>query len=149
MKVKEIMTSNPTCCTAETSLQELAVMLIEHDCGAIPIVACEGDRMPIGIVTDRDIACRAIAAGKNALELSAGDILSAPCVTVTSESSLEECCEAMEKNQVRRVVVVDEAGRCCGVVSQADIARKGKAMKAAEVVKEISRPTSSASAVAH
>jgi CBS domain-containing protein len=147
MKVKEIMTLNPACCTPETPLLEVAQMFVEHDCGAIPVVESQATRRPVGVVTDRDIACRAIAAGKNALELVARDCMSTPCVAVTPEMSLSDCCEAMERNKVRRVVVVDNAGDVCGIISQADIALRGKESKAAEVVREVSRPSLSASAV--
>ncbi len=147
MKVKEIMTPNPVCCVPETNLREVARMFIDHDCGAVPVVDSPGTRRPLGIVTDRDIACRAVAAGKNALELTARDCMSAPVVTVSLEASLGDCCEAMEKNKVRRVLVVDRTGACCGIVAQADIAVRGKGSKAAEVVKEVSEPSSSPSAI--
>jgi CBS domain-containing protein len=147
MKAREIMTPNPACCTPETGLREVAQMFVEYDCGAIPVVSDLESRQPLGIVTDRDIACRAIAAGKNALELKASDCMSRPCVSVSLDVSLDGCCEAMEKHKVRRLLVVDEAGRCVGVIAQADIALKGKERKATEVLKEVSRPTVSASAV--
>jgi CBS domain-containing protein len=149
MKAKELMTPNPACCTPETSLREVAQMFVDHDCGSIPVVENQSVRRPIGIITDRDIACRAIAAGRNALELTAADCMSSPCVTVPIDASLEECCEAMEQNKVRRILVVDENGCCCGVIAQADVALRGKEKKAAEVVKEVSQPTVSASAIAH
>ena len=147
MKVQEFMTPNPTCCTPETPLLDVAQMFIDYDCGAIPIVESESVRRPVGIITDRDIACRAIAAGKDALSLVARDCMSSPCVVVTPEMSFSECCEIMEKNKVRRVLVIDSSGGCCGIISQADIALRGRERKAAEVVREISRPTVSASTV--
>jgi len=147
MKVQEIMTPNPACCTPETPLLEVAQMFIDHDCGAIPVVDSEGNRRPVGIVTDRDIACRAIAAGKNALALTARDCMSTPCVVVVPEMSLAECCEIMERNKVRRLLVIDKTGACSGIVAQADIALRGRNRKAGEVVREISRPTKSASTV--
>jgi CBS domain-containing protein len=147
MKVAEIMTPNPACCTPETPLLQVAQMFIDHDCGAIPVIESESVRKPVGIVTDRDIACRTVAAGRNALELTARDCMSTPCVAVTDEMSLSDCCEAMESNKIRRVLVVDNAGDCCGIISQADIALRGKESKAAEVVREVSRPSLSASAV--
>jgi CBS domain-containing protein len=75
MKAGDIMTPNPACCTPETGLREVAQMLVDHDCGAIPVVSDQQSRRPVGIVTDRDIACRAVAAGKNALELTASDCM--------------------------------------------------------------------------
>jgi CBS-domain-containing membrane protein len=74
--------------------------------------------------------------------------LSSPSVTVGQDSSLDACLAAMEENRVRRVVVVDELGRCCGIVSQADIALRGPKRATAEVVREVSQPMPSASTVA-
>jgi CBS domain-containing protein len=149
MKVQEIMTPNPTCCTPDTPLLEVAQMFIDHDCGAIPVVESASSRRPVGIITDRDIACRAIAAGKNALALSARDCMSAPCLAVAMETSLAECCEIMERNQVRRVLVIDEAGRCCGIIAQADIALRERERNAAKVLREISRPRSKQAGARH
>ncbi len=149
MKARDVMTPNPAVCTPETSLPEVARMFVDHDCGAVPIVEYAGSLKPVGIVTDRDIACRAIAAGRNALELTARDCMSTSCVTVPLEASLDRCCSLMEENRVRRLVVVDPHGRCVGMISQADIARRARDKKAAEVLREISQPTVSASAVGH
>jgi CBS domain-containing protein len=145
-KVKDIMTPNPACCTPGTGLRQVAEMFVEHDCGAVPVVADLASRRPIGVVTDRDIACRAIAAGKNALELEARDCMSSNCIAVPLDTPLDACCEVMEKNQVRRIVVVDGSGACCGMVSQADLALKGKDKKAVEVLKHVSRPRTAAPA---
>jgi CBS-domain-containing membrane protein len=83
------------------------------------------------------------AIGKNPLEMMAGDCMSSPCVTVTPEMSVEDCCRMMEENKIRRVPVVDERGACCGIVAQADIARHATEQEAAEVVKEVSRAAGS------
>lgn len=146
MKVKDIMTENVVTATPETSLEDIARMLLEHDCGAIPILKSENSRKPVGIVTDRDIVCRVFAAGRNPREATAGDCMSSPCVTVTPGKRLDVCCTTMEENRIRRLVVVDQDGFCCGIVSQADVARR-IADKAGEIVKEVSQPMSSASAV--
>ena len=147
MKVKDIMTERVATATPETSLEEIAKMLVTHDCGAIPILKSENSKKPVGIVTDRDIVCRVFAVGKDPRGLTAGDCMSSPCVTVTPGTRLDVCCTTMEENRIRRLVVVDQDGFCCGIVSQADIARR-IADKAGEVVKEVSQPTGSASAVA-
>lgn len=141
MKVKEIMSKDPACCTRETSLQDVARLMIEHDCGEIPVVDNVESKRPVGVVTDRDITIRTVALGKNPLELRARDCMSSPAVTVTPETSLDECCEVMEENQLRRVPVVDQAGCCCGIVSQADIAQHASKGEAGEVVREVSRKT--------
>ena len=68
MKIREAMTPNPACCTPDTGLREVAEIFVEYDCGAVPVVESKESLRPLGIVTDRDIACRAIARGVNALE---------------------------------------------------------------------------------
>lgn len=140
MKAKDLMTPNPACCTPETNLERVARMMVEEDCGGIPIVAQLDDLKPIGIITDRDICCRTVARGKNPLEMEAGQAMSSPVISVTPETSVEECCRLMEEEQVRRLVVVDQYGSCCGVIAQADIARHTNKQLAGEVVQEVSQP---------
>jgi CBS domain-containing protein len=147
MEAKDVMTPNPVCCGPDTSLREVAQLMTEHDCGAIPVVDGATTRSPIGIITDRDIACRSVAVGTNPLELSAGDCMSAPCIAVSVETSLEDCCNAMETSKVRRLLVLDKSGACIGIISQADVALRGQDEKATELLKEVSQPTTSASAV--
>jgi len=146
MQVKEIMTADPACCISETALQEVAQMMIDHDCGEIPVVGNKETKLPIGVITDRDIVCRTVARGLNPLDLTAADCMSTPCVTVTPDMSVEECSRILEENKIRRVPVVDADGSCCGIVAVADIALHAKRSEAAEVVKEVSEPTSAASA---
>ena len=141
MKVQEIMSNNPACCTRETSLQDVAVLMVEHDCGEIPVVDNTQSKRPVGVITDRDITCRTVALGKNPLELRARDCMSSPAVTVTTQTSVDDCLKLMEENQLRRVPVVDESGCCCGMVSQADIAANASKGDAGKMVKEVSRPT--------
>ena len=106
MLVKEIMTPDPACCTADSSLQEVAKMMVEFDCGCIPVVENAATRTLLGVVTDRDISTRAVAEGRNPLDLTAGDIMTADVVAVTPEMTLEDCCNLMEQRQIRRA--------CCG-----------------------------------
>ena len=148
MQVKELMTTDPQCCTADTSLPEVARMMIANDCGEIPVIDNNSSRVPIGVVTDRDIVCRTVANGLNPVELTVADCMSKPCLTVTPDMSLEECCRIMEQRQIRRVPVVDARGSCCGIVSLADIALQTKKNVVAEVIKEVSAPIAAASATA-
>lgn len=138
MKIEEIMTPNPACCGPETNLREVARLMVDHDCGEIPVVR---DGRPVGVITDRDIAARAVAAGRNPLEMKAKDLMSSPVITVKPSTDVDDCCDTMEEHQIRRVPVVDDSGSCCGMVSQADIAKHASARKTAEVVKEVSRPS--------
>jgi len=147
MRVREIMSSSPVCCDPQSSLEDVAKLMVEHDCGDIPVVESGNSGRPIGMITDRDITCRTVAQGRNPLELHAADCMSSPVITVTPDTVIEDCCRTMEAHQIRRVAVVDEAGSCCGVVSQADIARAARPKLAAEVVKEVSRPGSTPSRI--
>ena len=142
MQVKDIMTKNPACCTPDTNLQEVARLMVELDCGESPVVQSNQSMKVVGVITDRDITCRTVAVGKNPLEMTAGDCMSTPCITVTPEMSVEDCCHVMEENQVRRVPVVDESGACCGIVAQADIAQHASKKETARVVKGVSLPNS-------
>ena len=146
MQVKDVMTADPACCISETTLQAVAKMMIEYDCGEIPVVESEETRVPIGVITDRDIVCRTVARGLNPLDLTVADCMSKPCVTVTPDVSIEECSRILEENKIRRVPVVDAGGSCCGIVALADIARLANRNLAVEVVKEVSEPSAASSA---
>jgi CBS domain-containing protein len=139
MKVSDLMTKDPACCTPETGLREAARLMVEHDCGEIPVVDSKRTMRPVGVVTDRDIVVRCVAEGSNPLEVEAGDIMSNPVVTITPDMGLEDVADLMEEHQLRRVPVVDEAGAICGIVAQADIARHANPRELAEVVREVSR----------
>jgi CBS domain-containing protein len=138
MNVQSVMTPNPACCTATTPLRDVARMMVDHDCGQIPVV--DESQRPIGVVTDRDITVRIVAEGRNGNEATAADAMSMPVRTVTTETSLADCVCLMEADQIRRVPVVDTSGRLAGIVSIADLALAGKQEATAEVVKEISEP---------
>jgi len=140
MIVREIMTTNPACCTRDTPLSEVARTMVDRDCGQIPVVDNMSSRKLVGVVTDRDIVCRAVAQGQNPVEMSAGDVMSSPVVTVMPDMKVEDLCKTLEDRQVRRVPVRDDNGGCCGIVSLADIAQSGSDRITAEVVKTISQP---------
>jgi CBS domain-containing protein len=147
LKARDVMSSDVACCSKSTSLQEVAKMMVDCDCGEIPVVDEVG--RPVGVVTDRDIVCRAVARGRNTLELTARDCMSSPVTTVGSGASIDEVCGLLEQNRIRRVPVVDRDGRCVGIVSQADIARSASKRAAADVLRSVSEPTERASATAH
>jgi CBS domain-containing protein len=140
MQVREIMTSNPACCLPGSSLQEVAKMMVDCDCGEIPVV--DEQNRPVGVVTDRDIATRAVAQGMDVCSATAGSVMSTPVLTVTPQDSLESVRRVMEENQVRRVPVVDTDGACCGIVAQADIARHAAESETGDLVRDVSRATS-------
>jgi len=139
MKVSEIMSKKPVYGTPDTSLHVIAQMMVESDCGCIPIVENEESKAPIGMITDRDIVIRTVAENRNPLDFQAEDIMTGRIVTVTPETTVEDCCNLMESKQIRRVAVVDPTGALCGMVAQADIAINASTDKTAEVVQEVSK----------
>jgi len=134
---KDLMTADPQCCTAETPLNEVANLMLECDCGEIPVV--DNDKKLIGVITDRDIVCRVVAKGKNPSAATAQDAMTQPVISVTEDCSLTEVLAKMEEHQIRRVPVVDASGRCCGIISQADVALIGQESEVGEMVREVSR----------
>jgi CBS domain-containing protein len=140
LRVQDVMTPDPSCCTSDTNLRDVAQLMKECDCGLIPLVQDKQSKKPVGTITDRDIAIRVVAEGKNPLELNAGACMTTPCISVKEDDSLEDCIQVMQENQIRRVVVVDKNGSCIGIIAQADIARKLNAKTTAEVVEQISEP---------
>ena len=146
MLAKDLMTGSPACCTPDTPLRDVARMMVQCNCGEIPVVDSHDSMRPIGAITDRDITCRAVAEGKNPLQMTAKDCMSTPCVTLGENASIEECCRLMEENKIRRIPVVDSRGRCCGIISQADLAKTMDRV-AAEVLRQVSQPSSGPSSV--
>jgi CBS domain-containing protein len=141
MHVREIMTSNPFCCTADTSLEDVAKAMVEHDCGEIPIVRNSMDKTLIGVVTDRDIVCRLVARGTNPVDETPESCMSSPVIAVRETTPVEECARIMEESKIRRVPVVNGGGMCCGIVSQADIAKHASRKITADLVKDVSQPS--------
>lgn len=138
MQVNEVMTANPACCSPEASLQDAAKLMKDCDCGEIPVL--DEQSKPIGVITDRDICCRAVAEGADPAQMKVHQAMSTPVVTVGSEASVEECCQLMDDNQIRRIPVVDDSGACCGIVAQADLARNVSEPEIGHILRDISQP---------
>lgn len=137
MKVHEIMTEEPQCCTEDTSLQEAAELMRDWDCGEIPVVDQQG--RPVGVITDRDICCRAVAENRP-ISSQVQEIMSTPVITVRQDEDVERCIELMDENKIRRIPVVDSDGICCGMIAQADLARELSDAEIGHVVHDISQP---------
>lgn len=139
MQVREIMTQNPACGTPDSTLQEVARMMQENDCGCIPVVNNLTEKKPVGAITDRDITIRTVAVGHNPVSMKASDIMTTNIATVKPQMSVEECFDVMEDREIRRVLVVDEQGKCCGIVAQADVVQSNASpIRTNKVIREIS-----------
>jgi len=140
MKVHDAMTKQPSCCTPDTSLEAVARMMVDCDCGAIPVVADLASRMPMGIITDRDIVVRTVAVGIDPRGLHVRECMTTPAFTVTEDQSLDTAVELLEERQIRRAIVVDNAGRVIGILAQADVASRASKRTAGELLQHVSKP---------
>lgn len=141
MKVTDLMTREIACCGRETPIREVAQRMVTHDCGCIPLTEnADGSGRVVGVVTDRDIACRVVAEGMDIRNTTAGQCMTADPTCVREDTSVEECEAIMQDLQVRRVPVLGRDGSCVGMISQADIALSRGSNDVAEVVRSVSRP---------
>jgi CBS domain-containing protein len=134
-RIRELMTQNPRTVSASATVVDAAKLMREEDAGIAPIV--DGDRL-LGVLTDRDIAIKVVAEGKDPQSTKAGDVASKNLVTVDPEQDLDEALRLMAQHQVRRLPVVEEDGKLVGIVAQADVARHASPDRTGEVVEEIS-----------
>ena len=133
--IREVMTSKVCSIDADKPIAYAAKMMKDEDVGLAPIV--EGDRL-IGTLTDRDIAVRVVAEGKDPQTTLVREIASTNVVTVEADQGLDEALQLMASHQVRRLPVVERDGKLVGVVAQADAAQEAKPKQVGELVEEIS-----------
>ena len=144
VRVSEIMTPDPACCTPHNTARDAALLMKEHDCGSIPVVESLDSRRLVGTVTDRDLAIRGLAAGKGP-DTPVRDLMTDDPITAAPDDEVEIVREVMVAQQVRRVPVVDGNGAIVGMVAQADLALEEGAASDQEVgriVEAISDPRS-------
>lgn len=135
IKVKEAMHEGVEWVTPQTPLKEVARLMRDHDIGAIPIG--ENDRL-IGIVTDRDIVCRALANGKDLKSLTARDVMSKGIICCRADENLDEAARTMELKQVRRLPVLDANKRMVGMLALGDLSNSAEQEVSAEVLQSVS-----------
>lgn len=135
-QVRDLMTDNPRAIDAEKPVADAAKLMRDEDVGLAPIV--QGDKL-VGTLTDRDIAIRVVAEGRDPESTTAREVASTDLVTVDPAQSLDEALRLMAQHQVRRLPVVEEDGRLVGVLAQADVARHGDDTETGQVVERISQ----------
>ena len=139
MQVCDVMTADPACCTPDTRIREVAKLMVEHDCGVVPVVEQVQHRKPVGVVTDRDIAIRLVAEDRDPRTIAVEAAMTRATVTVEPEADIEEAALRMYQNRLRRILVVDDDGICVGMLSLADVAGAMTAAKVAAVLEGVSR----------
>lgn len=139
MNVDAIMTPSPAAARPQTTLREVARLMLDHDVGEIPIV--DQDGCPVGVVTDRDMVVRLVAHGQDPTQVPAQDCMTQPAVTLHPDDDLHTCAEVMKRERIRRVPIVDAQGRLCGIVALADLERRQdlRSLKA-EVSRQVAQP---------
>lgn len=138
MTAIDLMTKELVCCEVDSSLYEASKLMGDFDVGELPVVQRYENRKLAGVITDRDIVCRAVAEGKNVFELQVRQIMTSPAYCVTRETAADKCFAMMEKYKVRRLPVVDDEQRCIGIIAQADVARVFPE-RAGKIVKAVSQ----------
>lgn len=121
MQIKEIITPEPQCISPDATLVEAAEDMKSLDVGILPI--CENDRL-IGTVTHRDIILRAIAVGRNPRITKVREVMSSKIIYCFDDQNVEDAAGMMEKNQVRRLPVLDHDKRLVGIISIGDLAAR-------------------------
>lgn len=139
MKVEEFMTRDPATVRPESTCAEAAALMKREDCGSLPVVK---DGKLVGIVTDRDIVVRGIAAGKDAKTLAVSEVMTAAPATVTPATTAEDASRLMSEKQVRRLPVV-EHGRLVGMLVIGQLARHESTDAVGETLREVSQPSAS------
>jgi CBS domain-containing protein len=136
MKVSEVMTREVQTISPDQPVQEAANFMLSADAGSIPVT--DGDRL-IGMITDRDIAVRGIAKGYGP-ETLVRELMTDDLVVVRLDEDCEEAANKMSEAQVRRLPVVDEQERLCGIVSLGDLARETDSETAEQALEGVSQP---------
>ena len=137
------MTKNPVCCLPADMVTEVAQLMKSDNIGPIPVIENGVTKKLVGIVTDRDLALKVVAEGRDPKSTKVETVMTRMVITCLADDDIQKALDAMSKHQLRRIPVVDNDGRILGIISQADVAtRIDKPEKTAAMVKEISQPTS-------
>ena len=137
MQLKEIITHPVETVEPDASLFDAAKSMLVRDLGWLPV--SDAGKV-VGIITDRDIAIRAVAAGLDPQKTTVDAIMSRSVFACSVDGTIEEACQMMEDEQVRRLVVLDENDQLAGVVSLADLAQHNRGSESSEVLQKVSEP---------
>ncbi len=118
MLVDDLMTPDPAVCSPDDALEHAARLLWDHDVGVVPVVR---DGVPVGMLTDRDICMAAYTQGRPLRELSVASAMSKEVVVVRRGDPVDDALRLLRERQVRRLPVVDAAGKLAGILSLCDL----------------------------
>ena len=136
MKVSEVMTSNVQTVQPDQTAQQAATFMLSADAGSIPVT--EGERL-VGMITDRDIAVRGIAKGHGP-DTPVRELMSNDIICAREDDDVDDVATKMSEAQVRRLPVIDQEDRLCGIVSLGDLARETSDESAHQALEGVSQP---------
>lgn len=138
-KCRDVMTTGVVCCVPQDSCEEAARLMKSNDVGPIPVVDSHESKRLVGIVTDRDLAMKLVAEGRDGKSCRVSEVMSRDPVSCREDDDLRDAMTLMSQHQVRRIPILDKNGRLAGIIAQADIATRTEHKKElGEVVEEIS-----------
>jgi len=135
MKVKDVMHKGATCVAPTTSVKEIAKRMRDNDIGAIPVSA---NGRVVGILTDRDINCRAVADTRSLSKMTARDIMTKKVICCSPDDDIDVAIEVMESKHIRRLPVTDSHKTMIGMLSLGDVSHKVKKELSGEVLRAVS-----------
>lgn len=143
MRVKHVMTRNPSCCVASDQAPRAARIMRDEDTGVVPVIDNEQSVGLVGIVTDRDLCMSVVAEGRDPRSVAVETCMTRTVVSCSPNDSVAKVIELMKENQIRRVPVVDDQGRLQGIVAMADLVGRGdlKPVETHETLKRVSAAT--------
>lgn len=124
MRVKDCMCNKVIKAKGDTSLREIAKLMENNGVGCVPI--CNEEDRVVGFLTDRDIITRCVAANGDCSKTKASDVMTKQVIKTTPDTEVQEVCETMSTNQVRRLPVIDD-GKIVGMLSLGDMAQSKEA----------------------
>jgi CBS domain-containing protein len=140
MLIKEIMTPNPECISPDDTIQEAARKMRDLDVGLLPV--CGAGNHLSGMITDRDIAIRDVAEGKDPRTTPVREAMTQEIIACFDDQDVRDAAQTMQARQVRRLVVLDRDKRLVGIVSLGDLATEsGDRHEAGAVLQDVSEPS--------
>ena len=119
MLILDVMTPYPTCCRPDDNVGRVARLMLEHDCGIIPVCT---ERKVVGVITDRDITCRVVALDRTPREIPVREVMTSPVFCVHENENIQAAVDLMEAKQVRRLPVLDADDDIVGIIAPSDLA---------------------------
>jgi CBS domain-containing protein len=143
MKIKHVMTKDPTCCVPSDTAQRAASLMRDEQAGVVPVIENEQSQKIVGVLTDRDLCMNVVAEGRDPGTTRVEDCMTSTVVSCSSQDAVEKATELMRENQIRRIPVVDEQRRLVGIISMADIVGRAnvKTTETHETLKSVSAPS--------